>query len=58
MKQTRLHDIGQKLRLTQLIWDLFNQSFVLKLKLLATLTDSDIDLDKLTQHIMSYVPEA
>ena len=33
--------MAQRLRLTQLIWDLFNQSFLLELKLLAVLTSED-----------------
>lgn len=43
VRVTKLHDRTQILRLTNLIWELFNQSFILKLKLIGILTASGVD---------------
>ncbi|HEY4667040.1 MAG TPA: hypothetical protein VIH26_07035 [Anaerolineales bacterium] len=41
--QTRLRDMTQVLRLADLIWELFNRSFVLRLRLISLLTDLGVD---------------
>jgi len=33
----------QQIHVTNLIWELFNRSFILKLKLIALLTDAELD---------------
>src|SRR5574341_777673 len=43
VRATRLQDMTQILRLTNLIWELFNHSFILKLKLIGLLTASGVD---------------
>ena len=53
METTRLRDITQRIRLTCLIWELFNQSFILKLKLLSFLTASRIDPIELVKRYIS-----
>lgn len=49
VKTTQLQDMTQRLHLTNLIWELFNQSVILKLKLLALLTASGVDPIKLAR---------
>jgi hypothetical protein len=52
MKMTHLRDMTQRIHLTNLIWELFNQSFILKLKLIALLTASGIDpIELMTRYI-------
>jgi len=41
--RTRMRDLSQVIRLADLIWELFNQSFILKLKLIALLTQAGTD---------------
>jgi hypothetical protein len=41
--KTRLRDMTQVLRLADLIWELFNRSFVLRLRLISLLTDLKVD---------------
>lgn len=48
VKRTHLRELNQRLRLTKNIWALFNQAFILKLKLIAMLTSSNIEVDGLT----------
>lgn len=47
VSSTKMRDLTQVIRLASLIWELFNQSFILKLKLLAVLTQGDADPAKL-----------
>jgi hypothetical protein len=47
VKRTQMRDFNQINRLAQLIWNLFHQSLILKLKLIAVLTASGVDLDQL-----------
>jgi len=47
VKQTHLQDVGQRLRLTNLIWDLFNQVFILKLQLLSMLTAGNVNISEM-----------
>ena len=41
--QTRLRDMTQVLRLADFIWELFNRSFILRLRLISLLTDLRVD---------------
>lgn len=52
VKKTKLHDMTQLLRLTSLIWELFNRSFVLKLQIIAVLTAQGVDISRLMQAYM------
>jgi hypothetical protein len=49
VKKTKLHDMTQLLRLTSLIWELFNRSFVLKLQLISLLTAQGVDTTNLAK---------
>jgi hypothetical protein len=53
VKTNQLQDITQRLRLTNLIWELFNQSFILKLRLVAILTASGVNPVELLAHYLS-----
>lgn len=53
VKKTQLHDMTQLLHLTQLIWDLFNHSFILKLKLIAILTSLGLDLEEFGKRVLA-----
>lgn len=47
VKQTHLREMDQRLRLTNLIWNLFNQVFILKLQLLSLLTSADVNINEM-----------
>lgn len=49
---TQLQDNTQQIHLTNLLWELFNQSIILKLKLTALLTALEVDLGKLTKYLI------
>jgi hypothetical protein len=53
VKMTQLRDMTQVIHLTNLIWELFNQSFILKLKLIALLTASGVNLDDLMKKFIA-----
>ena len=58
VKKTQLHDLRQKVRLSNLLWELFNQSFILKLKLISIVTNLNIDLAELmTRYITKIYPD-
>ncbi len=46
-QQSQIRDLRQRIRWVDLMWDLFYQSLLLRLKLIALLTDSGIDFEKL-----------
>jgi hypothetical protein len=47
---TKLRNTTQVMRLTSLIWELFNQSFILELQLIALLSASGTDIEKLVKN--------
>ena len=52
IKSTQLRDMTQQIHLTNLIWELFNQSFILKLKLIALLSATGVDpIELMTRYI-------
>jgi len=55
VKTTQLRDMTQQIHLANLIWALFNQSFILKLKIIALLTEAKVDVDELMK---SYISKA
>lgn len=52
VSQTHLHDMSQVLRLTNLIWELFNRSFVLKLRLISLLTNLEVNPGEIVMRYM------
>jgi hypothetical protein len=55
VSQTRLRDLTQVLKLADLIWELFNRTFVLKLRLISLLTALDINVEELTNRYLEAI---
>jgi len=57
IKMTKMRDVSKQIQLNNLIWELFNQSYILKLKLISILTKSEIKMDILKSFIKRNIDE-